>query len=80
MLSHGVAGRGENSDGVDGRGMGGFVLAPSAKLFCAYPEDGNSMSGDKTCNKLYGDARCIPGCYPPGKQCGCACTRTHALL
>jgi len=49
-------------------GIGGFVLAPTAKLFCAYPEDGNSMA--KVCHPLGGDGvTCIPGCYPWGRQC-----------
>ena len=49
-------------------GKGGLVLAPTAKLFCAYPEDGNSMA--KVCHPLGGDGvRCIPGCYPKGQWC-----------
>jgi len=50
------------------QGVGGLVLAPTAKLFCAYPEDGDSMG--KVCDPLGGDGiSCIPGCYPPGQQC-----------
>ena len=46
----------------------GLVLAPSARLYCAYPEDGNSVA--KTCEPLGGDgASCIPGCYPAGETC-----------
>jgi len=49
-------------------GIGGLVLAPTARLFCAYPEDGNSMA--KLCRPLGGDGvTCIPGCYPRGQQC-----------
>ena len=29
--------------------VGGLVLAPTARLWCAYPEDGNSMLESKTC-------------------------------
>ena len=52
-----------------GYGTGGLILSPATTtLFCAYPEDGNSMA--KTCQTLGGDGtRCIPGCYPKGQQC-----------
>jgi hypothetical protein len=50
--------------------VGGLVLAPTAVLFCAYPEDGNSMDPNHVCEPLGGDGvSCIPGCYPVGKQC-----------
>ena len=55
---------------------GGLVLAPTARLFCAYSEDGNSMDPSKLCSSPVGDAdrprseqKCVPGCYPPGQQC-----------
>ena len=43
-------------------GTGGFVLAPTAELLCAYPGDGNSMS--HTCPRLGGNPPdgCVPGC------------------
>lgn len=49
----------------------GLILAPSARLFCAYHDDGNSMSTDKLCGKgnIHGNATCTPGCYGVGKQC-----------
>ena len=51
-------------------GKGGIVLAPTAALFCAYPEDGNSMNPEHACTPLGGDGvNCIPGCYPKGQQC-----------
>ena len=44
------------------------MLAPTARVLCAYPEDGNSML--KTCEPLGGDGvRCIPGCSADGEQC-----------
>ena len=46
---------------------GGFILAPTARLFCACPEDCNSQ--DKVCDKLYGDEECTPGCFPKKQQC-----------
>ena len=48
---------------------GGLILAPSATLFCACPEDCNSQA--KKCKNLQGvgDGSCIPGCFPKGKQC-----------
>ena len=47
---------------------GGMVIAPTVQLYCAYPEDGNSMA--KTCRPLGGDGvTCIPGCSPNGQQC-----------
>lgn len=53
-----------------GHNKGGLVIAPSVDLFCAYPEDGNSMDGSKVCSPLGGDGvSCIPGCYPQGKTC-----------
>ena len=53
-----------------GATVGGFVIRPSVSIFCAYPEDGNSMDGSKTCTHLGGDGeKCIPGCYPKGQQC-----------
>lgn len=51
-----------------GKGVGGMVLTSSAKVLCAYPEDGNSMG--KVCSPLGGDgSSCIPGCSPVGQQC-----------
>ncbi|KAL1496682.1 hypothetical protein AB1Y20_014276 [Prymnesium parvum] len=53
-----------------GSEKGGFVLAPTVSIFCAYPEDGNSMDGNKVCHPLGGDGvHCIPGCYPLGQTC-----------
>ena len=49
---------------------GGLILSPhSTRLFCACPEDCNSMNPRKVCKTLGGDDRCIPGCYPKGTQC-----------
>jgi len=51
-------------------GNGGIVIAPMVSIYCAYPEDGNSMDGRKICNPLGGNgASCIPGCYPKGEWC-----------
>jgi hypothetical protein len=48
--------------------VGGYVLNPlTARLWCAYPTDGDSMA--KTCETLFGGDDCIPGCYPPGHSC-----------
>jgi hypothetical protein len=46
---------------------GGMVLAPTAKLFCACPEDCNSQ--DKVCDTLGGDEDCTPGCFGKDHQC-----------
>ena len=32
-------------------------------------QDCNSLLASKTCPRLGGDAHCIPGCFPPGRQC-----------
>jgi hypothetical protein len=48
---------------------GGFVLSDTLDLLCIHADDGNSMAPQRTCETLYGDAQCIPGCYPPGQQC-----------
>jgi hypothetical protein len=55
--------------GLKGRLVGGITFNTDiARLNCAYPTDGDSMS--KTCPTLGGDGRtCIPGCYPPGQDC-----------
>ena len=74
-----------NAQGLYYKEYGGIVLNTAAvelTLFCAYPEDGNSMAEDKLCSKSDGDgSRCLPGCtrlqcdarrfwdcsYPPSK-------------
>ena len=54
----------------DEQHVGGVLLAPSVKILCAYPEDGNSMALTKVCTPPGGDgATCIPGCSPVGWQC-----------
>jgi hypothetical protein len=50
------------------KGGAGVIVSPDVGIFCAYPEDGNSLS--KKCEPLGGDGRtCIPGCSPAGEQC-----------
>ena len=45
-------------------GVGGLVISPMVSINCAYPEDGNSMSTDKSCSEPGGNgATCIPGCF-----------------
>ena len=47
----------------------GVIVAPTVQLFCAYPEDGNSMDGAKLCDDLHGDAD------GPGGEADATCIR-----